>query len=284
MAWSQQHAAHGYSYFAFQTHLMRNQDAAQKDLRKRGVVLAAKKSLRTVAEGLLAFAQYEKRVVVVELNRETDFVARNDVFQYLQLDHNSDSVSEEDMVDGLLIISDTKECYKIPSQANLIQHENVKRKRKEALKRRKDVKLKHVIISEHVDKKAEMLLSSNLPFLYTSKDVYEQSIRMPIGPDFNSATSVSALNRPVLSEPAGLIDVGDVPEALMVTIEIKPELQAYALLRFKRTSPSSSTGRINCKPAWLHAYWQKPKNQICSPNTDIQCIQSSQELEGMISH
>ncbi|KAL5223029.1 hypothetical protein ABZP36_027742 [Zizania latifolia] len=58
-------------------------DAAQKDLRKRGVVLAAKKSLRTAAEGLLAIAQDEKRAVVVELNCETDFVARNDVFQYL---------------------------------------------------------------------------------------------------------------------------------------------------------------------------------------------------------
>ncbi|KAL6644243.1 hypothetical protein ACP70R_015851 [Stipagrostis hirtigluma subsp. patula] len=58
-------------------------EAAQKDLRKRGVVLAAKKSSRTAAEGLLAIAQDEKRAVVVELNCETDFVARNDVFQYL---------------------------------------------------------------------------------------------------------------------------------------------------------------------------------------------------------
>jgi translation elongation factor EF-Ts len=58
-------------------------EEAQKDLRKRGVVLAAKKSSRTAAEGLLAMAQDEKRAAVVELNCETDFVARNDVFQYL---------------------------------------------------------------------------------------------------------------------------------------------------------------------------------------------------------
>ncbi|GJN34759.1 hypothetical protein PR202_gb23454 [Eleusine coracana subsp. coracana] len=58
-------------------------EAAQKDLRKRGVVLAAKKSSRTAAEGLLAIAHDEKRAAVVELNCETDFVARNDVFQYL---------------------------------------------------------------------------------------------------------------------------------------------------------------------------------------------------------
>ncbi|KQK19248.1 elongation factor Ts, mitochondrial [Brachypodium distachyon] len=60
-----------------------NIEAAQKDLRKRGVVLAAKKSSRTAAEGLLAIAQDEKRAAIVELNCETDFVARNDVFQYL---------------------------------------------------------------------------------------------------------------------------------------------------------------------------------------------------------
>jgi translation elongation factor EF-Ts len=47
------------------------------------VVLAAKKSSRTAAEGLLAMAQDEKRAAVVELNCETDFVARNEVFQYL---------------------------------------------------------------------------------------------------------------------------------------------------------------------------------------------------------
>ena len=58
-------------------------EAAQKDLRKRGVVLASKKSSRTADEGLLAVAHTENKVAVVELNCETDFVARNDIFQYL---------------------------------------------------------------------------------------------------------------------------------------------------------------------------------------------------------
>ena len=58
-------------------------EAAQKDLRKRGVVLASKKSSRTAAEGLLAVAQNEKKAVVIELNCETDFVARNEIFQCL---------------------------------------------------------------------------------------------------------------------------------------------------------------------------------------------------------
>ncbi|XP_073000914.1 elongation factor Ts, mitochondrial isoform X1 [Typha latifolia] len=58
-------------------------EAALKDLRKRGVVLAGKKSSRIAAEGLLAVAQDDKRAVVIELNCETDFVARNEVFQHL---------------------------------------------------------------------------------------------------------------------------------------------------------------------------------------------------------
>lgn len=60
-----------------------NAEAAQKDLRKRGVVLASKKSSRSAAEGLLALAQSESKAALIELNCETDFVARNEIFQYL---------------------------------------------------------------------------------------------------------------------------------------------------------------------------------------------------------
>lgn len=60
-------------------------DAAQKELRRRGVVLASKKSARTAAEGLLAIAQSDNKTTVVELNCETDFVARNEIFQSLAL-------------------------------------------------------------------------------------------------------------------------------------------------------------------------------------------------------
>lgn len=58
-------------------------EAAQKELRKRGKVLASKMSARTAAQGLLALAQNETKAAVIELNCETDFVARNDIFQYL---------------------------------------------------------------------------------------------------------------------------------------------------------------------------------------------------------
>jgi U3 small nucleolar RNA-associated protein 14 len=117
------------------------------------------------------------------------------------------------MVEGFLTVSDSKENYKLPSQADLIrqafagddveaefekdkmeflneenpepekpslvpgwgqwtdiqqkkglpswmvkEHATAKRNREEALKRRKDSKLKHVIISEHVDKKVKVYL------------------------------------------------------------------------------------------------------------------------------
>lgn len=60
-------------------------EAAQTDLRKRGKVLAMKKAGRVATEGLLALAQNEGKAAVIELNCETDFVARNEIFQYLAL-------------------------------------------------------------------------------------------------------------------------------------------------------------------------------------------------------
>lgn len=171
---------------------------------------------------------------------------------------NSDSDSDEEMVDGIL--TSGKADYELPSQTDLIhrafagddveaefekdkmevlneenpepekpvmlpgwgqwtgvqqkrgppswmleEHERAKRKREEALKMRKDSNLKHVIISEKIDKKAEKLHANSLPFPYKSKEVYEQSIRMPLGPEYNPAVSVSALNRPSVVKKAGTI-------------------------------------------------------------------------------
>ncbi|XP_057516176.1 elongation factor Ts, mitochondrial isoform X1 [Amaranthus tricolor] len=60
-------------------------EAAQKELRRRGVYLASKKSSRMASEGLLALAQNDTKAAIIELNCETDFVARNDIFQYMAL-------------------------------------------------------------------------------------------------------------------------------------------------------------------------------------------------------
>src|SRR5690606_8201115 len=58
-------------------------EAAVDWLRKKGLAKAAKKSGRVAAEGLVALAIEGTKGVVVEVNAETDFVARNDQFQAL---------------------------------------------------------------------------------------------------------------------------------------------------------------------------------------------------------
>ena len=52
-------------------------------LRKKGLAKAAKKAGRIAAEGLIGLAMGGTKGVVVEVNSETDFVARNDLFQGL---------------------------------------------------------------------------------------------------------------------------------------------------------------------------------------------------------
>ena len=56
-------------------------EAAIDWLRKKGLAKAAKKSGRIAAEGLVGVAVQDNIGVVVEVNSETDFVARNDDFQ-----------------------------------------------------------------------------------------------------------------------------------------------------------------------------------------------------------
>ena len=57
--------------------------AAQDWLRKKGLSKAAKKAGRVAAEGLIGVKVAGTKGVVVEVNSETDFVARNDLFQGL---------------------------------------------------------------------------------------------------------------------------------------------------------------------------------------------------------
>jgi len=58
-------------------------EAAVDLLRKKGLAKAAKKAGRIAAEGLIGLAVEGQKGVVVEVNSETDFVARNDLFQGL---------------------------------------------------------------------------------------------------------------------------------------------------------------------------------------------------------
>ena len=50
-------------------------------LRKKGLAAAAKRSAHVAAEGLIGVASMPHKAAMVEVNAETDFVARNDTFQ-----------------------------------------------------------------------------------------------------------------------------------------------------------------------------------------------------------
>ena len=58
-----------------------NMETAVDWLRKKGLASAAKKSSRIAAEGLVAVVVEGNKGAAVEVNSETDFVAKNDIFQ-----------------------------------------------------------------------------------------------------------------------------------------------------------------------------------------------------------
>ena len=57
-----------------------NMQAAIDAMRKSGAAKAAKKAGRTAAEGIIAVAQNDKNIALVEVNSETDFCAKNAEF------------------------------------------------------------------------------------------------------------------------------------------------------------------------------------------------------------
>ena len=56
-------------------------EKAEEWLRKKGINTAQKKSSRLATEGLINVATGNKGSVIIEINSETDFVARNETFQ-----------------------------------------------------------------------------------------------------------------------------------------------------------------------------------------------------------
>ena len=49
-------------------------------LRKKGIAKASKRMDKTAAEGLICISEYENKFSIIEINSETDFVAKNDEF------------------------------------------------------------------------------------------------------------------------------------------------------------------------------------------------------------
>ena len=76
-------------------------EAAADWLRAKGLAAAAKKSSRTAAEGLVGVAVAGTKGVAVEVNSQTDFVAKNDIFQNFVRDVTSMALEIGDDLDAL---------------------------------------------------------------------------------------------------------------------------------------------------------------------------------------
>lgn len=76
-------------------------------LRKKGLSAAAKKAGRTAADGVVAIAVDNLSAAIIELNSETDFVARNDKFQSFAQDVAKLAIVAKDL--------DTLKVAKVPS-------------------------------------------------------------------------------------------------------------------------------------------------------------------------
>ena len=76
-------------------------EAAVDWLRTKGLASAAKKADRVASEGLVGVASGERRAAVVEINAETDFVARNESFQELVGAIAGLAIAHGDSIDAL---------------------------------------------------------------------------------------------------------------------------------------------------------------------------------------
>ena len=76
-------------------------EAASDWLRSKGLAAAAKKSSRTAAEGLVGVAVAGTKGVAVEVNSQTDFVAKNDIFQNFVRDVTSVALELGDDIDAI---------------------------------------------------------------------------------------------------------------------------------------------------------------------------------------
>lgn len=76
-------------------------EAASDWLRSKGLAAAAKKSSRTAAEGLVGVAVAGTKGVAVEVNSQTDFVAKNEIFQNFVREVTSIALEKGDDVEAL---------------------------------------------------------------------------------------------------------------------------------------------------------------------------------------
>lgn len=76
-------------------------EAAVDWLRTKGLAAAAKKSSRTAAEGLVGLAVAGTKGVAVEVNSQTDFVAKNEIFQSFVRDVTAIALDKGDDIEAI---------------------------------------------------------------------------------------------------------------------------------------------------------------------------------------
>jgi elongation factor Ts len=90
-------------------------DAAMKLLRERGMAVAAKRATKAANQGLVAAAGEGNKLAMVEVNCETDFVARNSDFQAfvadvaekaLDTDESLSEVMKDELMDKIAAIGE----------------------------------------------------------------------------------------------------------------------------------------------------------------------------------
>ena len=85
--------------------LLQNDNDIEKSidwLRKKGLSVAAKKSGRVAAEGLVGVHIDDNKACLIEINSETDFVSRNDQFQKFVSDCSKIAITSDGNLDSLL--------------------------------------------------------------------------------------------------------------------------------------------------------------------------------------
>ena len=85
--------------------LLQNDNDVEKSidwLRKKGLSVAAKKSGRVAAEGLVGVHIAENQACLIEINSETDFVSRNEQFQKFVSDCSKIALTTNGNLDNLL--------------------------------------------------------------------------------------------------------------------------------------------------------------------------------------
>jgi elongation factor Ts len=86
-------------------------------LRKKGIAKASKKMSRTASEGLALVKEYDGQISIIEINSETDFVAKNQDFINFCKELSDINFSSKG---NLEILQETKMANDIPVKDNLV--------------------------------------------------------------------------------------------------------------------------------------------------------------------